>query len=156
MTDSTAARERAVILNREACRAYPDDIQLRIAFREGWRVALAAPTQAEPVGVIEVPNTFQGEHETDEQWVDRVTGAPQAEPSAGSIPEGWKITPDEEGTSVVSPSGDACYLWDLDSGTDMPGLCQREVFRQLCQDLVFGSPHAALKSAQPSAQGDAT
>ena len=55
-----------------------------------------------------------------------------------SILEGWRIDPDEEGVRVVSPSGDGCYVWDNDSrnAPTFMGICQREVFRQLCQTLA--------------------
>jgi hypothetical protein len=62
------------------------------------------------------------------------------------VPAGWKMQPDEEGTRVVSPSGDACYLWDLDSRHAEAGQCHREVLRQLCQDLLFSAPSAPAES----------
>lgn len=56
------------------------------------------------------------------------------------ILEGWRIEPDEEGVRVVSPSGDGCYVWGQDSrnAPAFMGICQREVFRQLCQTLAAG------------------
>jgi hypothetical protein len=68
------------------------------------------------------------------------------EAEAQAVPEGWKISPDEEGWSIVSPSGDGCFLFDNDRlhGQTMEGAAVREVMRQLCSSLVY--PLAAAEA----------
>lgn len=65
------------------------------------------------------------------------------------IPEGWRIASNEEGWSIVSPSGDGCFLFDNDRlhGQTMEGAAIREVFRQLCSSLVY--PLAAAAAISP-------
>lgn len=71
---------------------------------------------------------------------------------ARTIPAGWKIAPDEGGWSVVSPSGDACYLWDADARHgQITGTAIREVFRQLCSSLVYRDAAMSASKEPPKA-----
>jgi hypothetical protein len=73
-----------------------------------------------------------------------------AAPVGGVALVGWEFQPDEEGLRVVSPSGDACYLWDLHAGLDS---AHREVLLQLCQSIMHerddaAAPHPQAAQAQ--------
>ncbi|GAA0809548.1 hypothetical protein [Cupriavidus gilardii] len=73
-------------------------------------------------------------------WRHMLAAAPTPDigMAISTVPEGWRISQDEEGIEITSPSGDGCYLWDIDQrNADALRPDQyREVFRQLCQDLI--------------------
>jgi len=46
---TTQSMEMAILMNRNACRLYPENIDARVAFGRGWKEALAAMKPAQPV-----------------------------------------------------------------------------------------------------------
>lgn len=66
-------------------------------------------------------------------------GSTAASRTAVELPEGWKLSPDENGWAITSPSGDGCFLFDNDRlhGKTMEGAAIREVLRQLVSDLHY-------------------
>jgi hypothetical protein len=107
----------------------------------------AQPAQVASLADIDVPNTFKLAGESDEQWIDRITGGKPAQVAAPEQADGWQLvpveaTPEMMKAAVVSLNGNAVYK-----------SVAIEALR--IEEAMYGEVYEAMLAAAPKREGGA-